>query len=151
MTKYKYTQQEFENAVRNSTSIRQALQLLNVVPAGGNYQTFKKTVKKWNVDISHFEDKTAKIKSYKHPIRPITDYLDNKQTTTSHRLRKRLIKDGLFEEKCCVCNLTQWNGKPIPLELEHVDGNHENNSLENLQILCPNCHAQTPTHRRRKS
>ena len=56
--------------------------------------------------------------------------------------RKRLIDDGLKEAKCECCGLSEWMGKPIPLELHHKDFNHYNNSLDNLQILCSNCHMQ---------
>lgn len=60
----------------------------------------------------------------------------------SHIIKLKLIEDGLKEHKCEKCDLKEWNNKPIPLELHHIDGNRFNNNLENLQILCPNCHAQ---------
>jgi hypothetical protein len=69
---------------------------------------------------------------------------------TSSRLRKRLIKEGYKENKCENCNITEWNGKSITCELHHIDGNRGNNRLENLAILCPNCHSQTPNHSIRK-
>lgn len=56
--------------------------------------------------------------------------------------RKRLIEDGLKEAKCECCGLSEWMGKPIPLELHHKDFDHYNNNLDNLQILCSNCHMQ---------
>ena len=62
---------------------------------------------------------------------------------TSHRLKLKLIRDGLKEDKCELCNNSYWLGKKLPLELHHVDSNHFNNELYNLQILCPNCHAIT--------
>src|SRR5690606_13629811 len=80
------------------------------------------------------------------PKKPIEELLTNKRTN-SHRLRKRLISEGLFEARCNKCERTEWNGLPIPLELEHIDGNNGNNLLENLKLLCPNCHAQTETYR----
>ena len=64
----------------------------------------------------------------------------------SSKLRVRLINSGIKEAKCEKCGITEWNGIAAPLELDHIDGNNSNNSLENLRILCPNCHAQTPTH-----
>ena len=64
------------------------------------------------------------------------------KSTTSSKIRLRLIKEGYKEEKCEVCGLTEWMGKPIPLELHHKDFNHHNNDIENLQILCSNCHMQ---------
>ena len=57
--------------------------------------------------------------------------------------RKRLIEDGVKDGKCEICGLSEWMGKPIPLELHHKDFNHHNNALSNLQILCSNCHMQT--------
>lgn len=59
----------------------------------------------------------------------------------SHRLLEKLIRDGLREDKCEICGVTYWQGKHLPLELHHKDGNHFNNSLDNLIILCPNCHS----------
>lgn len=59
----------------------------------------------------------------------------------SHILKVKLIKDGLKENKCEICGLSLWNGIKLPLELHHKDGNHYNNNLDNLQILCPNCHS----------
>ena len=65
----------------------------------------------------------------------------------SNKLRRKLLREGLKEAKCECCGNDQWNGVPIPLEVHHKDGNKTNNELDNLQILCPNCHALTPTYR----
>ena len=62
-------------------------------------------------------------------------------------MRKRLIIEGLKNHRCECCGLSEWLEEPIPLELDHIDGDHYNNMLENLKILCPNCHAKTPTYR----
>lgn len=64
----------------------------------------------------------------------------------SHTLKNKLIQDGIKEHKCEECKRTKWNGKKIPLELHHIDGDRYNNILNNIQILCPNCHAQTPNN-----
>jgi Zn finger protein HypA/HybF involved in hydrogenase expression len=66
---------------------------------------------------------------------------------SSSSLRIRLIKEKYFEHKCYCCNNTLWLDKPIPLELEHVNGDKFDNRIENLTLLCPNCHALTPTYR----
>ena len=75
--------------------------------------------------------------------RNINCYLSNKTKITSHRLKIKLIKCGLKEHKCENCELTEWLGDLIPIELHHIDGNRFNNNLDNLQILCPNCHSKT--------
>jgi len=65
----------------------------------------------------------------------------------TNQRKKKLIRQGVFEHQCQMCLLKEWLGEPIPLELHHIDGNKHNNELENLQILCPNCHAFTPNYR----
>ena len=64
---------------------------------------------------------------------------------SSHKLRVRLLATGLKENKCEECGIEEWNGKKISMHLDHIDGNHLDHRLENLRILCPNCHSQTPT------
>lgn len=64
----------------------------------------------------------------------------------SHKLRLKLIKDGIKKEQCETCGITEWCGKTVPLELDHIDGNHYNNEISNLRVICCNCHAQTETH-----
>ena len=62
------------------------------------------------------------------------------------KLHKRLIKEGIKELKCEICGNSEWCGKPIPLQLDHIDGNPHNHLLVNLRMICPNCHAQTETY-----
>ena len=63
----------------------------------------------------------------------------------------KLLKEGYKEHKCENCGLTEWQGQPIPLEVHHKDGNRHNNTLENFQLLCPNCHALTDSYRGKNS
>ena len=65
----------------------------------------------------------------------------------SQALIKRLFKEGIKDKTCEKCGLSKWNNDQIPLELDHIDGNHSNNKLENLMIICPNCHSQCKTHK----
>ena len=62
------------------------------------------------------------------------------------KLHRRLLSEGIKEYRCECCGDTEWNGKPIPLQLDHIDGNPHNHMLSNLRMLCPNCHAQTETY-----
>lgn len=147
---YTTTNQEFVNAVKTSFSIRQTLQKLNLMPTGGNYRTIQRRIKRDGLDTSHFTgQKTNKGKKFPEQTKPLNFYLcDNCPTIiTSHKLRLRLINEGLKQPICEICKLSEWNGEPIPLELHHCDGDNRNNELSNLQILCPNCHAQTETYR----
>lgn len=142
-----YTEQEFRKAVSSSVSIRQTLIKLGLnSKGGGSYRAFYQAIKDWNVDTSHFKGQGANKGKKFAKKRPTKDYLSNKYPIQSHKLRLRLLEEGYFSHCCLVCNLSEWNGKPIPLELDHIDGNHFNNSLKNLRVICPNCHAQEPTH-----
>lgn len=114
--------------------------------SGANHTTVKNGIKELDLDISHFLGKSVKKGKYGYR-RKITEYFSNNHTIRSHDLRLRLIEEGYFQHKCCKCNLSEWNGKKISLELEHIDGNNKNNNLSNLTILCPNCHSQTSTYK----
>jgi hypothetical protein len=76
-------------------------------------------------------------------------YIENDYFIKSLKLKNKLIEDGLKENKCEICNNSSWNKQIIPLELHHIDGDNSNNKIENLQIICPNCHAQTDNYRNR--
>ena len=72
---------------------------------------------------------------------PAIEYIKKESGVKSYLLKEKLIRDGIKQKQCEICGLTLWLGQDIPLELHHKDCNHYNNSLENLQMLCPNCHA----------
>ena len=72
---------------------------------------------------------------------PASEYFDNTKQINSSKLRDKLFRENLKEKKCEICGAEEWNGLPLPLELHHKDNNHFNNNFDNLQILCPNCHA----------
>jgi hypothetical protein len=146
-SRYSYTEEELREAVKTSTSIRQVLNKLNIVAAGGNYQTTNRRIKKLNIDTSHFTGQAWNKGQTIGPKRDIKEYLSNEVPILSHKLKNRLIREGFKEHKCECCGITEWNGKPAPIELDHINGNHHDNCLENLRILCPNCHAQTDTYR----
>jgi hypothetical protein len=143
----KYTEKELRDAVKSSCSLRQTLIKLNIKPAGGNYETLKKAINFFSIDTNHFKGKSSNRGRKFGPRRDIDDYLSNKFPIQSNKLRKRLLKEKIFQHICSKCNLKEWNGKPIPLELDHINGNNQDNSLCNLRLLCPNCHAQTPNYR----
>ena len=77
----------------------------------------------------------------------LLEYLEKSIDIQSNKVRKKLLNEGYKEYRCECCGLTEWLNEPIPLELHHKDGNHFNNSLDNFQLLCPNCHAKTSSYR----
>jgi Zn finger protein HypA/HybF involved in hydrogenase expression len=143
----RYTDQELIEAVKTSVSKREILGKLGLAQAGGNYDCLAAAITRLQLDTTHLLGKGSnKGKTFK-PKRDIHEYLSNDHYIQSHKLKLRLIKENLLDYKCYNCNQTTWLNNPIPLELEHIDGNHLNNALSNLTLLCPNCHALTDTYR----
>jgi len=146
MRLYKYDENQLRTAVKESYSMRQVLIRLGVQPYGGNYDVLRKAIKHFSLDTSHFHGQGwAKGKTF--TVRDTKEYLENKYPISSHKLRKRLLKENYFEHLCQQCGLSEWNKKTIPLELHHIDGNKMNNNLSNLTIICPNCHSQSDNFR----
>ena len=147
MSRKNYTDEDVKQAVSQSTSIRQVLIKVGLAPKGGNYACMKRRIAKLKLCTKHFTGHAWNKGRKLGPKRPTEDYLSNKQTIGSFKLKKRLFNEEYFERKCYKCGRKKWLGLPIPLELEHINGDNLDNSLNNLTILCPNCHAQTETYR----
>ena len=145
----KYSIRQLRAAIKTSVSIRQSLQKLGVKAVGGNYYTFHKAVRHFGLDTSHFTGMNLKGRKLPLKRKPLTDYLVKDSTIQSNKLRRRLLEQKIFKSRCSNCGRTTWLGSRIPLELDHRDGNHRNNELTNLRLLCPNCHALTPNYRGR--
>lgn len=154
---YSFSEIQFKNAVQNNFSIAGTLRELNLVVGGANYRKVSRLIKSLKLDNSHWTGQ-GHLKGKKHnwaPIRPLNDILvENSDYTCLNLLKKRLLKEGLLVYKCYnpECSITtNWLDKPISLHLEHKNGNQDDHRLENLCLLCPNCHSQTPTYCRKKS
>ena len=151
MRKYKVTDQEFAVIVGNSLSYAEVIRSMGLKVAGSNYDTVKKRIQKLNLDISHMTGQAwNQGLRYKQiqPARPLEEVLVEHSTwVNTNNLRKRLLREGIKERKCECCGLTEWMGQPIALELHHVNGIKDDLRIENLQILCPNCHAFTDNYR----
>ena len=135
-------------AVHGSHSIREALRKLGLAPAGGNYESIKKSIVKFGLDTSHFTGQGhLRGRTHDYSKRPLHEILKQGKLENTHRLRRRILVAGLKSQCCEHCGLSDWLGKPIPLELHHVDGDRTNNLLSNLRLVCPNCHALTDNYR----
>lgn len=153
--KANYSKENLESVIRESFSLAEVLRKIGLRDAGSNFVTLKKYIDKYGLNTSHFTgerwnkgkteftDKRVKAKD-------IEDVFNNKIPIKTYNLKEKLFTLGYKEKKCekCGCG-TEWEGLPLTLELHHIDGNHYNNNLNNLQILCPNCHSQTETYRSR--
>ena len=148
--KRSYTDEEFIVAVKNSKSWAEVFRELRLEIGGGTQITMRLLAKRLNLDIGHFIGQGWRKGCHEPliPSRPLSEILvENSKHKQTSSLRKRLIREGVFEYKCYGCENTLWRGKPIPLELEHKNGIQTDNRIENLTLLCPNCHAQTDTYR----
>ena len=148
LMKFKYTEEQLRSAIESSGSIRQVLSKLGLKEAGGNYETIKRRISKLNINTSHFHGQAhLKGKTHDYTKKPIEFYLTENSHHQSYKLKYRLISEGIKEHKCECCGITEWMGRQTPIELDHINGNHYDNRLPNLRLLCPNCHAQTETYR----
>lgn len=128
---------QFSIAVETNKSIAGVLRDLGLIPAGGNYESVKNRIRQLKLDTSHFTGKAwlpkgTEIKTFDNLKHPGT-------------IKKRLIKER--GHKCESCGNSEWMQHPIALELDHIYGDRTDNSRESLRLLCPNCHALTPTYR----
>jgi hypothetical protein len=153
MDRKTWTKIQLKEAVKVSYSYRQVLNKLNLKPAGGNYVQLKKYIKEYNFDVGHFKGKgwNRGLQFLFTPKIPLDKILVKDNNFQSYKLKNRLIKEGLKKPQCEECGWSQksFDGR-LPLELHHIDGDPHNNSLSNLQILCPNCHSLKPNYRGRK-
>lgn len=151
MKKHQRTKEEYEEAIKKSKSIAEALRNLGLIDRGGNYKIIKNACSKYGIDMSHFYGQgwNKGLKFKPKQAEETINLLKENCYYQSYKLKKRLLDEGFKEHKCECCGNSEWNGKPIALEIHHINGDSTDNRIENIQILCPNCHAQTDNYRGR--
>ena len=145
----KRTKEDYDYAAKESHSIAGMCRALGLQPHGGNYRIMHNAIEKHSIDTSHFTGQGWNIGLTFKPFeeKPISEILVSDSSYQSSKLKHRLLKEGIKIRVCECCGLSEWQGLPIPLEVHHMNGNNRDNRLENLQILCPNCHALTNSYR----
>lgn len=150
MPKRRWTDDELAVAVAMSNSFRSVIIKLGLVPAGGNYQQVQRRVHELKVNTGHFTGKGWNTNLAFRPVAtiPLSEILVLGSYAQSNKLKKRLFRVGALKPVCTLCGWAEISpdGR-IPLELDHFNGNNQDNRLENLRILCPNCHSLQLTHR----
>lgn len=148
--KRSWTDEQLINAVKNNKSYAGVIKELGLTPIGGNYRVIKKAISELKLDTAHFTGQgwNNEGKFQPKPAQLLSEVLvENSSYSNTYSLKNRLLKEGLKEHKCELCGGVEWQGFKIPLELHHTNGNHSDNRIENLQLLCPNCHALTDNYR----
>lgn len=137
-------------AVATNRSMAGTIRDLDGRPNAGSYRTLRRRIEELGLSTAHWTGQAwARSRRFPDRSKPLEHYLRHGVYVTSSYLRKRLISDGVRDHRCERCRQRTWQGRPIPLELDHVNGDREDNRLSNLRLLCPNCHALTPTYRGR--
>lgn len=148
--KRSWTDDQLIASVATCFSYRSVIKKLGLIPAGGNYVQTKMRVYELGLSTTHFTGKKWSVGTTYHNRSRLT--LDKLLTVTSnvqsYKLKKRLYEAGLRFPKCELCGwCEQASDGRIPVELDHINGIHSDNRLDNLRILCPNCHSLQATHR----
>lgn len=142
--KYDWNKDQLKENIKISKSYSEVLKRLDIPIQGNNISTLKRKILEYNLDISHFtfSNYSKNINKYIS----VTQYLTTNSNIKSSKLKSKLIKEGLKQNKCERCGIDNWMGEPIICQLHHINGNNRDNRIENLQMLCPNCHSQTDNY-----
>ena len=140
----KYTEGMLRDAVTHSTSVAGVLRYLGLNQAGGTHTHISRMIKKFEIDTSRFVRHQNGSSGRRRKAGDILVRIPyGSKRTSPSQLRRALAEIG-GPYRCAIClNPGRWRGRPLRLEVDHIDGDYHNNLAENLRFLCPNCHTQT--------
>jgi Zn finger protein HypA/HybF involved in hydrogenase expression len=133
---------EFTELINDSSCISDVLRKLGYSTNGNSWASKIVKERMEKLELIFTKKNAYYYKKYSSKL-PLEQVLIKDSGYNRTKLKERLIKEGLKEYKCECCGITEWNGKPLSLQLHHINGIHNDNRLSNLQLLCPNCHSQT--------
>lgn len=144
---YKLSDEQFAELIKNSSNISEVLFKLGYSIKGNSwgFSQVRRRMSELRLDQSDFKGKSVVKNNIASEIKS-EDILKENCKHQRTMLRRYVIKHKLIPYKCAICGCTEWNGKTLSLELDHINGINNDNRLENLRFLCPNCHSQTSTY-----
>jgi len=144
----KWEDDKLISVVNDCFSVAGVLTQLGLKAAGGNYKTIENAIRRLHLSTSHWTGQ-GHLKGKKHgwsvtiPLSAIM--VENSTYTSTCKLKNRLLAQKLLTYECSMCFVSSWHGKALALHLDHANGINNDHRLENLRLLCPNCHSQTDT------
>lgn len=145
---YNFSDEEFIEIVKSSSSISECCRRLGLSDKGknGRDQINKRCIL-LGIDFEELRNKGQLAGAYRTRQSNEEILVENSTYKCTSRLKKRLVDEGLLEYKCAICgNTGEWQGKFLVLQLDHINGINNDHRLEDLRLLCPNCHSQTETY-----
>ena len=147
-----YTEAEARRAISTSYSWAESLRKLGLCPSGGGWRVLKKYAVLWDISTEHFDPRRAQNGNLRRPKRPLEEVLVENSTYSRQHVKRRLFQAGLKTPRCEMCGQDEnWHGRLMAMILDHINGDRNDNRLENLRIVCPNCAATLDTHCGRKN
>lgn len=142
-----FTEKAARQAIAQSKSWIESLRRLGYCPSGGNPATLKKYAAIWNIKTDHFDPYAGVMARVRKPRLPLDEILVEHSTYSRSNLKQRLYESGLKQPRCELCDQGEmWRGRHMSMVLDHVNGVRDDNRLENLRMVCPNCAATLDTH-----
>lgn len=143
----RYSEAAAREAIAGATCWADALRTLGMCPTGGGHAVLKKYAEQWKISTEHFDPDIGRRRAGQRRRRPIREILVEGSSYSRGSLKRRLYREGLKQRRCELCGQTEiWRGRRMSLIIDHVNGVRDDNRLENLRIICPNCAATLSTH-----
>jgi hypothetical protein len=140
--------ERLRDVVKKSSSIAEIIRLLGITQTGSSYRVLRSRLDEDGIDYSHIPRGRGSNKGRKfdRDSIPLSEVMRRGSDYSRFNLKRRILSAGILPEVCSICGLgNEWNGSRLVMVLDHINGIRDDNRLENLRLLCPNCNSQQPT------